>query len=100
MNSFQLDPDKAMSNRRKHNLNLALGAEIFDQTFIEEEDDRIDYGESRFLAIGPVASLGDRICAVVYTWRGNERRLISFRKANDQEIGKYRASNPRNARCC
>ena len=65
MSSFQLVPDKAMINRRKHHLNLALGAEIFDRPFIEEEDDRVDYGESRFLAIGPVASLGDRICAVV-----------------------------------
>ena len=93
MTSFQLDPDKAVINQRKHNLNLALGIEIFDRPFVEEEDDRVDYGEARFLAIGPVASLGDRICAVVYTWRVTERRLISFRKANDKEIGKYRASH-------
>ncbi len=91
--AFELDPDKAMINFAKHGLNLALGVEVFDQAFIEEEDDRINYGETRFLAIGPVASLGDRICAVVYTWRGNERRLISFRKANDKEIGKYRQSH-------
>jgi uncharacterized DUF497 family protein len=90
----EFDPDKAVINRRKHNLNLALGAEIFDRPFIEEQDDRFDYGETRFLAIGPVASLGDRICAVVYTWRDAERRLISFRKANDKEVRKYRASHP------
>lgn len=92
--SFDLDSDKAVINFRKHGLNLALGVEVFDQAFIEEEDDRVDYGETRFLALGPVASLGDRICAVVYTWRGNDRRLISFRKANDKEIGKYRQSHP------
>ena len=93
MSNFQLDPDKAVINRRKHDLNLILGAEIFDGPFIEEEDDRIDYGESRFIAIGPVPSLGDRICAVVYTWRGIQRRLISFRKAKDREIERYRASH-------
>ena len=92
MRGFQLDPDKALINRRKHHLNLALGIEIFDGPFIEEEDDRVDYGEPRFVAMGPVPSLDDRICAVVYTWRGTERRLISFRKANDKEIGKYRSS--------
>jgi len=90
--SVEFDPEKAMINRAKHNLNLALGAEIFDRPFIEEEDDRRDYGETRFLAIGPVASLNDRICAVVYTWRENDRRLISFRKANDREIRTYRQS--------
>jgi uncharacterized DUF497 family protein len=90
----EFDPDKAMINRHKHGLNLTLGVEVFDGPFIEEEDDRVNYGETRFLAIGPVASLGDRICAVVYTWRGNERRLISFRKANDKEVGKYRQSYP------
>ena len=90
----EFDPDKAAVNLNKHSLELILGAEIFDRPFIEEEDARIDYGENRFLAIGPVASLGDRICAVVYTWREAERRLISFRKANAKEIGKYRQSHP------
>lgn len=90
----EFDPDKDGINRRKHGLMLDLGAQIFDRPYIEEEDDRVDYGEVRFLAIGPVAVLDDRICAVVYTWRGAERRLISFRKANDREIRKYRQSHP------
>ncbi len=90
----EFDPDKDAGNRRKHGLMLELGAEIFDRPFIEEEDDRVDYGEARFVAIGPVRSLDDRVCAVVYTWRGTERRLISFRKANDREVRKYRASHP------
>lgn len=88
--AIEFDPDKAMINRDKHDLNLVLGSEIFDRPHIEEEDDRYEYGETRFVAIGPVASLNDRICAVVYTWRGNDRRLISFRKANDREVRRYR----------
>ena len=62
--------------------------------FVEEQDVRIDYGEARFVAMGPVTALADRICVVVYTWRNAQRRLISFRKANDEEIERYRASHP------
>ena len=90
----EFDPAKDLINRRKHGVMLELGAEIFDRPFIEEEDRRGDYGETRFVAIGPVASLNDRLCAVVYTWRDTDRRLISFRKANDKEIRKYRQSYP------
>ena len=94
MEEIEFDPVKDQINRLKHGLPLALGAEIFERDFIEEQDDRSDYGESRFLAIGPVASLSERICVVVYTWRDAKRRLISFRKANDEEIARYRASHP------
>ena len=94
MEGVEFDLVKDQINRRKHGLPLALGAEIFDRHFIEEQDDRFDYGESRFLAIGPVASLNDRICVVVYTWREAKRRLISFRKANDEEIARYHSSHP------
>ena len=91
---IEFDPEKGKLNRGKHKVMIDLGAEIFDRDYIEEEDARNDYGETRFVAIGPVASLGDRICVVVYTWRDAKRRLISFRKANDREVRKYRRSHP------
>ena len=94
MSDFELDPLKDQTNKRKHGLPLDLGAQVFDRHFIEEQDVRADYGEERFVAMGPVAALADRICVVVYTWRNAKRRLISFRKANDEEIARYRASNP------
>ena len=93
MNGFELDPMKDGANKRKHGLPLDLGSELFDGPFVEEQDLRNDYGETRFVATGPVASLADRICVVVYTWRDAKRRLISFRKANDEEIERYRASD-------
>ncbi len=92
--SFELDPMKDRINKAKHGLPLDLAAQIFDRDFVEEQDDRFDYGETRFVATGPVAALDDRICVVVYTWRGADRRLISFRKANDEEIARYRESHP------
>lgn len=57
-------------------------------------DDRFDYGEARFKAMGPITSLGGRICVAAYTWRDGVRRVISFRKANDKEVRKYRESHP------
>lgn len=92
MSDFELDPMKDAINKAKHGLPLDLGSELFDGPFVEEQDDRQDYGETRFVATGPVASLADRVCVVVYTWRNATRRLISFRKANEEEIARYRAN--------
>lgn len=91
---FELDTDKGRINKRKHGLPLDKGIEVFAGPFIEEEDARCDYEETRLVATGPIASLDDRICVVVYTWRGACRRLISFRKANEKEIAQYRDSHP------
>ena len=85
---------KDEDNIRTRGLPLGAAELLFTVPFVEEEDARIDYGETRFVATGPIAALGNRIFVVVYTWRENIRRIISLRKANDREIRKYRASNP------
>ena len=85
---------KDEDNIRTRGLPLGAAELLFTGPFVEEEDARIDYGATRFVATGPIAALGNRIFVVVYTWRENIRRIISFRKANDREIRKYRASNP------
>ena len=79
---FELDEDKDAISKSKHGLPLDLGMQIFDRDYVEEEDARYDYDETRFVATGPVAALSDRICAIVYTWRGTTRRLI--RAVSDQ----------------
>ena len=85
---------KDEDNIRTRGLPLGAAELLFTGPFVEEEDARIDYGATRFVATGPIAALGNRIFVVVYTWRENIRRIISFRKANDREIRKYHASNP------
>lgn len=85
---------KDEENRRKHLLPLAAAALLFEGRFIEEEDSRRKYGETRFIAVGPIAAFGDRIFVVVYTWRGPIRRIISFRKANDREVRRYHENQP------
>lgn len=88
---FEIDDAKAMINLEKHGLPLKAAILLFDGPFIEEEDQRVDYGETRFVATGPVARFANRVCVAVYTWRGPVRRVISFRKANDKEVRKYQA---------
>ena len=88
------DAAKDRENLRKHGLPLGAAELLFDGPFVEEEDRRRDYGETRFIATGPIPSFGDRIFVVIYTWRESVRRIISFRKANDREVRKYRASHP------
>ena len=89
---IEFDQAKDEENLRKHGLPLRYGALLFDGQYVEEEDLRRDYGEARWIATGPIAEFGGRIHVVVYTWHDGERRIISFRKANDREIRKYQAN--------
>ena len=91
---IEFDPMKDAENQRKRGLPLELAELLFHGAFVEEEDWREEYGETRFIATGPIAAFGDRIFVVVYTWRDTIRRVISFRKANEREVRKYRASLP------
>jgi uncharacterized DUF497 family protein len=49
-------------------------------------DNRQDYGETRKISIGKI---NNSICIVVYTERKDVIRIISARKANQRERGKY-----------
>ena len=51
------------------------------------EDRRFDYGEERFVTLGP---LGDRLVVVVTTETKNHIRIISMRKADRHEQTIYR----------
>ncbi len=52
-------------------------------------DDRVSYGEERFIAKGDIAG---RLHVCVHTLRGATYRIISLRKANRREIHAYRQS--------
>lgn len=51
-----------------------------------EEDDRKDYGERRYRALG---FIGDRLHAVVFTPRAGKVHVISLRRANKREVKQY-----------
>jgi uncharacterized DUF497 family protein len=84
---FEWDEDKNESNFDKHGIDFETAMLIWEGPVIEQVDDRKDYGESRFIALGMVE---DRVLAVVYTWRGNCCRIISARKARKDERRAYR----------
>lgn len=50
------------------------------------EDNRRDYGERRFQAIG---FIGNRLHVMVFTSRQEVLRFVSLRKANKREAYKY-----------
>lgn len=65
---------------------MARAVEIFDGATLTVEDDRRDYGETRFITIG---FLDARMVVVVWTQREPARLIISLRKANDREQNSY-----------
>jgi len=82
---IEFDPRKNAENQRKHRLSLQRFP-TFDEDPYVEVDDRYDYGEVRFRAIGRIAGKG---YSVVFTIRDGNVRLISFRRAHDEEKRKY-----------
>ncbi len=61
---FEWDEDKATQNLAKHGVSFLTAAEIFASEIIERIDDREDYGELRFIALGRVET---EIYRVAYT---------------------------------
>lgn len=80
------DPAKDAANVAKHGVSLALAAELEWDTLWAEPDTRRHYGEERFIGY---AVRGGRLYCVVFTDRGEQRRIISLRKANDREKIRY-----------
>jgi uncharacterized DUF497 family protein len=82
------DPAKATSNVAKHAVRFADAAIVFDDplaiTIIDDESDPV---EQRFVVLGADAT--GRILVVVYSWRGNDIRLISARRAEPHEREEY-----------
>ena len=71
---------KDISDTVKNNFEFAK--EIFSGSWIAKPDNRKDYGESRFIALG---CLEEFVLLAVYTLRGQNIRLISVRLANKEE---------------
>lgn len=59
-----------------------------------EQDERNEYGEVRFVSIGPIHA---RLHVMVWTVRGKKVRIISLRKANSREVKRYEQSENQDA---
>jgi hypothetical protein len=83
---FEWDENKRQSNLSKHGIDFVDAAKIFDRPVLERVDNRYDYGETRIVGLGEVNGV---VLFVVYTWRGEVRRIISARRATKRERNKY-----------
>ena len=83
---YEWDSNKAKASLRKHRIDFADAATVFtDDLALTTADDETD--EERFVTIGK-DDLG-RVLVVVYSWRGEDIRIISARKANSLERKQY-----------
>ena len=86
MFDFEWDEAKRFTNIRKHNIDFAEVRQIFDGRPVKTYPSQYE-AESRFLTVG---FLEQRLVTVVWTWRGSVIRLISARRASDEERRQYR----------
>ncbi len=83
---FEWDEEKRQSNLRKHGIDFVRAAAIFNGPVLEKVDNRYNYGETRFVALGEVEGV---VLFVVITWRGSVCRIVSARRANKRERQQY-----------
>ena len=84
---FEWDEAKNQANIRKHRIDFQDAVDIFNHPYLCRIDDREDYGEERWIAIGRLHTLTG---IVVYTEKsGDIIRVISARKATKTEVRHY-----------
>ena len=84
--AFTFDPEKSAKNVAERGLSFDLVERLEWETAIAVEDTRRNYGEIRLQVL---ARLEGRLYAAVVTPRGEDLRVISFRKANRREVERY-----------
>jgi uncharacterized DUF497 family protein len=84
---FEWDAAKALVNERKHAVSFEEAASVFRGFYLDRSDARRNYGEPRFIALG--LDSNGVVLSVVYTWRGEDIRIISAWKASKHERETY-----------
>ena len=82
---FSWDETKRKTNLVKHGLDFADAKRVFSGAIFTFADERFNYGEERFITIG---MLHGAVVVIAHTESNNEIRIISMRKAtqNEQKI--------------
>ena len=83
---FEWDRSKAKQNEAKHGISFADTFVVFEDPNALTLDQNID-NEERFVTIG--MDVFGRLLVVVYTWRGENIRIISARTAMRAEVRQY-----------
>lgn len=85
MSEFEWDEAKRVANVVKHNFDFRDAERVFAGP--HREFDTTRPGEERKLA---TALLDGRWVTLVFTWRNTKRRIISMRRAREDERDVYR----------
>ena len=94
--AYEWDEAKREANLVKHGVDFVDALGVFaDPLRVERVDQRREYAEERRQAVGTVRG---QVLFVVYTLRGEVRRLISARRASSNERRAYYAGSDRTGR--
>ncbi|TDN63227.1 BrnT family toxin [Paraburkholderia sp. BL10I2N1] len=83
---IEFDNNKRDRTMAERGLDFARADEVFAGRHFTAEDQREDYSEPRYITVG---ALDGRMVVMVWTPRGEARRIISMRKANEREQARY-----------
>ena len=85
---FEFDDTKRLATIEKHGLDFLDADILFGNPHLVGPA-RTVAGEERWLAVGMIA---DVYVTAIFTWRGDTIRLISMRKARDNERQRHQAT--------
>ena len=80
---IEFDTTKRDQTLAERGLDFARAGEVFAGQHLSHPDTRQDYAEDRYVTTG---WMDRRVVVMVWTSRGEVRRIISMRKANEREI--------------
>jgi uncharacterized DUF497 family protein len=83
---ISFDPANSERNAAERDLPFDRAADFDFETALIWQDDRRDYGEERFVAIGVI---GERLHVLCFTEIEEGIRVISLRRANSRETNRY-----------
>ena len=83
---IEFDLKKSNKNLEERDLPFDLAKNFEWESALYIEDDRKDYPEKRFIALG---FLNNRLHVICFTLIKDGVRIISFRKANAREVKRY-----------
>ena len=86
---FEFDPNKSAANKDKHGIDFDEAQALWNDDNRVENDTGFQ-GEARYMVTG---SIGERIWTAVFTMRDGRVRLISVRRARDEEVERYKGNN-------
>jgi uncharacterized protein len=88
---YEWDPAKARANFAKHGVHFADAATALEDELALTVRDPFSEDEERWVTVG--RDLVGRVVVAIYTWRGDNVRMISARLATRREMEQYEGQN-------